>query len=569
MISIVGRIFILAFALCSVYSVAEISMRITDENGVALESVGIGRPFLLHVEANTMYDVQNISVIHLDQYEHHRSGIQMLTMNNKRSVTYTYRCRIDTLGTHIIGPAIIDGTTDRSNILNIVVGEKPEYKQRSKKEDEKIFFRIRIQPEQLVVGQKAQIIARFYAVGTKIDLKNITLPALPSLRMVSQIGPEHGYEKINNILYDYVEWRYELFTKEPGAILIPAFCADYEISTEKKHSFFWRTQQDLKRVYSNSLRIQVDPLPEHAKVSNKKPDFIGRKAAVHATLQPVQAQIGEGISYTITFEGDGDIDAIKVPKLSGMPDEIKYYDSKVTPVSGNGQDILPKKKFEYVLQAMKEGVWIIPAQNFLVFDVDQKIYKTISTLPAQLTVSGGTIISKQNVSVPELIEQVDEETSKIRLIDQRGPWYPSSERAPINWIVFMLLVCAPWSYVGIRYAQSRMWLRLRSKRSAKTAFMYAKSAIERIAFKKQNYRELYYIFIRLFADVYGVEQHQISAQFIKEKLLAAGISDHVLIKWEHFFEQLAACAFGDQQDGALRLVTESRIWLMELKGLLT
>ena len=208
-----------------------------------------------------------------------------------------YRCRIDTMGTHLLGPGLIEGTPEKSNILSVVVGEKPEYKQPQKKEDEKILFRITLEPEQLVVGQKAQICARFYSTDSGIQLHTMTLPVISAFRLVSKFGPHYGKEEINRVMYEYVEWRYELFAKEPGNIFIPAFSADYAVPAPRRHSFFWGAQPTLKRAYSNSVRAVVDPLPPHPQAKRAMPDFIGSKAAAHASLQPSQAKIGEGILH--------------------------------------------------------------------------------------------------------------------------------------------------------------------------------------------------------------------------------------------------------------------------------
>lgn len=570
MARIVGKLcFIFLVALHAMGAWADISLRITDENGMPLESVGVGRPFLLHADIKSTYDIQRELVItHLDSYEHYRSGVQMTNINGARSIAYTYRCRIDTMGTHIFGPAVIGGTPEKSNILSVVVGEKPEYKQPQKKENEKALFRIALEPERLVVGQRAIIAARFYAADAGVQLHCMTLPAIPAFRLVSKFGPHYGKEEINRVMYEYVEWRYELFAKEPGSIFIPAFSADYEVPAARSYSFFWRTQVSMKRAYSNSVRVVVDPLPPHPHAKRAIPDFIGSKAAAHASLQPAQAKIGEGILYTITFEGDGDLEPLKAPVLTGMPDALKYYDSKITPVEANNPDELSKKQFEYVLQGMKEGSWQIPAQQFEVFDVDQRKYITVSTQPLQLHVVGGAISAKQHSLDSEDALQTKEEVSKIRPIAQHEPWYPAAERAPINWLVFLMLVCAPGAYVGFEYARTYFARFANPKRRVQNAYSQARSGIEQIS-RSKHYDRLYHVFIQLFSELYALESQHVSLEFITQKLRDSGSSEELIAEWEVFFAQLAACAFGKEVMGKdSKMDVAAMAWLGKIKEVL-
>ena len=178
--------------------------------------------------------------------------------------------------------------------------------------------------------------------------------------------------------------------------------------------------------------------------------------------------------YTITFEGDGDFEPLKAPLLKGIPEALKYYDSKVTSVGANNPDELQKKQFEYVLQGMKEGSWKIPAQEFEVFDVDRRKYITVSTQPLLLNISGGALVAKQLPQDPVTALQTKQEASKIRPIAQHEPWYPAPERTPINWVVFLMLVCAPGAYVGFDYARRYFARFANPKRRMQLAYAQAR-----------------------------------------------------------------------------------------------
>ena len=114
---IVGKYWYLLCVLISVYAYAEVSMRVTDENGAPLEAVGVGQPFLLLVDIKNAPTIQPV-IENLDRYEHMRTGVQMTNINGVANATYSYRCRIDSLGLHPFGPATLPGTQEKWRCLH-------------------------------------------------------------------------------------------------------------------------------------------------------------------------------------------------------------------------------------------------------------------------------------------------------------------------------------------------------------------------------------------------------------------------------------------------------------------
>ena len=131
---IVGKYSWLVLMLLCTYSSAQITLRLTDEDGAQLESVAVGRPFLLQVELkNIGGSLQEPAIENLNRYEHYRSGVQMSTINGNTTATYSYRLRIDSLGVHIIGPASIPNSSEKSVPISILVGENAQYVRPPKK----------------------------------------------------------------------------------------------------------------------------------------------------------------------------------------------------------------------------------------------------------------------------------------------------------------------------------------------------------------------------------------------------------------------------------------------------
>lgn len=566
---IVGKFLACLLFFFSSALVAEITMRISDEDGSPLEAVGVGRPFLLLVELQEFTGPQREPAIqNLNKYEHYRTGVQMSTVNGKSSATYTYRCRIDNLGMHTVGPATISGTQEKSQIFSIQVLDQPKYVHQQKKENGSVLFRLSVKPESAVVGQKVIISARFYTTDSRMKLQNITMPNFSSFRVVDKVGPSYGKEKLDGKDYEYTEWCVELYANQPGNQVIPAFSADYEYPSPSRYSgFMWGYFAQTKRVYSNSIRIQVESVPTAA----KPVDFIGTNVTVQASANPPQAKIGEGIIYTITFVGEGDLELVKTPVLQDMPDAIKYYDSK-TNVIGGTPNQLPKKQFEYILQGMKEGAWEIPPQHFEVFDVNKRQYKTVSTKPVQITIFSGSASSRVNLDADEQKSQNEQIANlnfgSIRPIHQNDPWYPTPERAPLNWSLFFLLVCAPCAYGLLTFARTKFKRPMSPQMRAKKAADKARACLDRVG-KTRNFGEVYHLFIVYFADMFEIAPGYVTAEFMHQKLRDAGASDAFIAEWDQFFARMSACTFGSNAGVPdLTLVADGRAWLDKLKELL-
>src|SRR5690606_36114470 len=84
---------------------------------------------------------------------------------------------------------------------------------------------------------------------------------------------------------------------------------------------FMNMRSDRKRVYSNAVKITVDPLPH----SSCQVNAIGVFENIMAYIAPPVAKEGEGMVLTIEVNGEGNLSVIKIPELS-MPSGLKYYD---------------------------------------------------------------------------------------------------------------------------------------------------------------------------------------------------------------------------------------------------
>ena len=236
----------------------------------------------------------------------------------------------------------------------------------------------------MVVGEKIHCSLRFYYQNPSLSLENVGEPASTGITVCERKGPTAGTEFINKIPYTFIEWEWDAYPDQTGKILMPAYSLDFNMPSAQENradlfSMFFGQRLVRKRIYSNAVELNVDSLPPHP----HQPNAIGSFKSIHAKAQPATARQGEGIILTLEFEGDGNFERLETFALEGMPDALKWYDSKSysEPIQKGH-----KKSFEYIIQGLQPGEWEIPSQKFTYFDVKNRTYKTLKSSPLLLTI---------------------------------------------------------------------------------------------------------------------------------------------------------------------------------------
>lgn len=148
---------------------------------------------------------------------------------------------------------------------------------------------------------------------------------------------------------------------------------------------------------SKPLTILVKPLPE----ANKPLRFKGAvgKFEIAARVEKDKFSTDDAGKMAVIISGEGNLQMINAPELA-WPQGIEVFDSKATddlykgtvPVSG-------RKIFEFPFTVSKAGAYRIPAVEFDFFDLEDAQYKTITTLPIEVTVTRG--LGKPKMTIAE------------------------------------------------------------------------------------------------------------------------------------------------------------------------
>lgn len=144
---------------------------------------------------------------------------------------------------------------------------------------------------------------------------------------------------------------------------------------------------------SKPLTITAKPLP----AANMPVSFKGAVGnfKIETRVEKNNFSTDDAGKLAIVISGEGNLQMINAPEIA-WPQGIEGFDSKATddlykgtvPVSG-------RKIFEFPFTVSKPGTFTLPAVEFSFFDSKDAKYKTISSLPLEITITKGSGKSKK------------------------------------------------------------------------------------------------------------------------------------------------------------------------------
>ncbi len=532
---------------------SSVSLRVVDQDGRSLKEAGIGIPFLIEVEvaSSTREEQQQPQLsIPPDLHVVHRgtsSSVRSINGDTVIKNSYSYQAVTDQEGAFTIGPATIHlgkKHGQKSNTVTVKVGAEQKRTVENKRVDVRV--ELRVATTEPYVGQAVPFFIRFYSAHEGVHLEQLQEPIFKGFKHTALQGPATGNATIDGVVYQYLEWKSLLFPTQEGRLVIPSLLAYVTIPVQNprgRTDMFSLVNQmfgsgKTEQVYSNALTLQVKKLPPHEPTVTA----VGKFSSFHAKLSSPEAETGEGVSLTLEVVGEGNFQMIGHPKIT-LPEGLKYYDSHAK--DHVLTDTLSKKDFEYVVQAIKPGVYEIPSQLFEYFDTKSATYKTLQSRPVKLTVTG--VVRKST----QVDEEKENESSPVTKPDE----LPSLEKTfkgggllvtqRLSWTLFlvlMLLFLLPLVWRVGYFLWFSYQLRNASKIGYKRAFGVARSRIK-VAQKIKNESEAYHILMDLFATRLHLPRAELSEQDIEAALKKAGLSDEKILEWRRFFSKVMAVTF--------------------------
>ncbi len=569
------------FLLCihiSLYAHTPVSIEVLDENGRKTEKIKLGIPFFVDVEIvseeHTSHPKLESDSAIVTNLQGSRSSIY--TINGYRTVSKNYRYTAQAYqeGTFTIGPAIvmIGGKQEVSDVKNIVVEMNNGHRDEAIGENS-VYVEISTDNNQVYKGQEVTFFLRIYMQTDDIHIEAIQEPKFSGCTAQPLEGPVTGKEIINGITYKYLEWKTKFYAHNVGTLVIPAVCSNVVIERDRGYGVndafdflgmvgsILGTRSEHLQLFSNALKLDVIDLP----VTDKKVTALGSFSTFTAKSNLEKAQVGEGVVLTLELIGQGNFAMIEHPALE-LPDGLQYYDSNMT-VHQLGAGI-SKKDFEYIVQAVSPGTYVIPSQECVYFDKNKHMYKSLFTKPISLIITPSNAISKNDT-----YQNNNNNDSKISFLSEVGDvetniWKDNLYRglslkhfiflmlSLLSIVMLIILKCFYFNYIQKNAPY----------RSYTNAFSNALKKLKVIQ-NKNEYQKLRELWIELFAARLKLPVNAITQDRIERALLQIQIDHEFIKEWKDFFTIIMAMSYSKEEIiNPEDLYNQTRKWLQRLDG---
>lgn len=201
-------------------------------------------------------------------------------------------------------------------------------------------------------------------------------------------------ERVNGRPYRCVTWsQYVMYPQMTGKLEIPSITFEGTVSQQNRNvdpfeAFFngGSGYIEVKRsIKAPGITVQVDPLP-------KRPaNFSGGvgKFNISAQISKTKVKANDPITVRVVVGGVGNLKLIKQPEVN-FPKDFDKYDAKVmdkTKLTQSGVE--GNMVYDFLAVPRNQGNYVIPAVEFVYYDVEANAYKTIKTQSFNLEVEKG------------------------------------------------------------------------------------------------------------------------------------------------------------------------------------
>ncbi len=492
------------------------------------------------------------------------SNVQIINNQVSRTISYvfSYVLRAGQEGTFKIPPATINykGKQYSSNALTIKVvkgNSSTSQGQAASKDDKKdVFIRGFVSNTTPVQGE--QIILS-YKLYTSVGISNIDdskISSFPGFWSRNLRENRDGYaqtrETIEGQEYVVAEIKkFALFPQRSGEITIEPgelnCVAQIRSASQRKSSdpffdsffndpfFNSRYQNVEKQLFSNSLKINVKPLPGKDKPAN----FSGAVGSYNFISEITKTEVttNEAITLKYLLSGRGNLELIDPPAVN-FPTDFEVYDPEIKnniKVSQSG--VSGTRTFEYLIIPRNPGDYNIKPVEFSYFDIKTRKYVTLTTPTYNIKVARGegstNSVTYSGVS-QEDIQYIGRDIRHIKLPPYKlrpiGNFFFKS----INYFVIILIPVLVFFLVLIIWRKSvkrRSDVALvKNKQATRVSKKRLKTAS---AFMKENKESEFYVEISkalwgYISDKFNISRSELSMDNVEEKLQRKSVDEPII-----------------------------------------
>jgi hypothetical protein len=505
------------------------------------------------------------------------TSMQIINGKVSGSLTYSYVLQPTSIGDFTITSASIDyaGKTYRTAPINMKVQKGTPQQQKesnggySNEELAKnVFIVAEANKTKTSLGEQITVTYKLY---TKLNISSPQITKLPSYEgfWAEEIGP---IQNINFEIGMYKGERYRvakikqvaLFPSKTGSLSVTPFELNIPVIVKKKRqtgndvfdeffndSFFSRTETVEFHAKSNTIKVEVDPLPGGAPASyNGAVGNFNFKAEVDKN----NVSTNESVTLRLTISGSGNIKLLKVPEVQ-LPGGMEKYEPKsVDNVNSGGGTISGQKIVDYLIVPRTVGEKEIPPIEFTYFNPQTKKYVTLKSQPIKINVKqgvGGQVASSQGFS-KEDVKLLNEDIRYIKTSDfNLEPAHEISLIKPWFWASLIVPFIALVGLISFKRKQDKLsgnvqLLRYqKADKAARKRLKISKAALDTNKIS-EFYSELSLALFGYLEDKLGIQKSEFTLEGAVAKLSAGNVNPELIERVKHIAEKCEFVRFAPQ-----------------------
>ncbi|MEW6193896.1 MAG: BatD family protein [Bacteroidota bacterium] len=504
------------------------------------------------------------------------TSMQIINGKVSGSLTFSYILQPTSIGEFTIGQSSVDydGKTYRTSPLKIKVEKGTPQQQKESTggytEEElakNVFILAEANKSRAMIGEQVNVTYKLY---TKLNIASPQITKLPQyegfwaeeMDPTQTISFDIGMYKGERYRVATIK-RVALFPTKTGSLKVSPFELNVPVIVKKKRtgndifdeffndSFFGRSETVQYEARSNTLKIEVDPLPSF----NVPPSFNGAVGNFNfkVELDKNKAVTNESISLRMTVSGSGNIKLLKLPEVQ-LPAGFEKYEPKVYDNVNKGSVISGQKIVEYLIVPRTPGDKEIPSIEFSYFNPSSKRYVTERSPQFKISVTKGEgqyeplagNYSKEDVKLLSedirYIKTSDFNLERRQEVSLIKPWF---------WISFALPLAALFTAVGIRKRQNKLYGNLqllkyqKAEKAAKQRLKTAKHALD-LNRVTEFYSELSLALYGYLEDKLGIQKSDFTLELSLEKLKQNNIPEQLIERVKVIAEKCEFVRFAPQ-----------------------
>ena len=519
-------------------------------------------------------------------------------VNGKRTstftLTYTYTLMANKEGNFTIQPATIkvDGKEYTSNGVRIMVlppdktptattdnsstgNASATSQQPSRDRAENIFLRTLVNKTK--VHEQEVVLLTYKLYFSNVDVAQFTNNTrLPEFKGFLKQELDMGEIQTELEHYDgrnyqtAVLYRTLLFPQRSGDIVIEP--AQFEAVLRVRNraqvrsifdDFFDSYTTATKALIAPGVTIHVSSLP-----TGKPVGFSGGvgQFSISSAISDTLLQANEAVTMTLVIQGVGNMKLLKTPVID-WPEGFEVYDPKVTNNFKNTTaGVSGTKVIEYLAIPRAGGTYVIPPVQFSYYDVEDDMYRTLTTEEYTLTINRGVGEESNATVVNNYVQKEDIQQlgNDIRYIQTKELLLPTSSPHRLMtfgsftfwmWYILPTILAAVLFIIFRKQIKENADItRMRYKKANKVAQRRLRAAEQLL---RQNKKDAFFEEIERAAWTYlsdrlSIPTAQLNKENIAQILCNKGVSEYLVKEILHVLATAEFARYAPSSDHAMQ-----------------